>query len=532
METRNPRYDNDYVTLAFLKEYLGEEGNTDEIVKYSKNYGSQPSPPYNKNDTWMDETGLYVCVNPRSIGYYDPNDWQLIVDTKTINNYIITDELSLQDLLSRSETGKITTYVQLTDPAIDWDTSLAKNNHVYCLWKMLEDATSYIYIKLPTDPVTYTWSEIPDTVSEVWNLNGTKTIYGSKPQTYIAGDLWIIEEDATSIPEGCSPGDWVYAINSNTQYADTDWSKDSTVISQESLNSFTYDKTPELIDGLKYELSMNGRVVINGGNISAGSIQSNNYIPDTRGTKIQLSDGVIDTKNFKVDSYGNITATNGTFSGSITSTSGKIGNFTISQYSLVGGSGSSTVGMCSTSGQAYAFWAGAAASGSAPFRVGHDGSLTSSKGTIGGLTIASDRMYMSDTGLSSDGNSYAFWAGESNSAHGAASTNAKFKVGHDGILHAQNCIISGGTITGASSINIDNGSYWLNMGYGTGHPSVSGLNVGWGGMTINGGTYFAGAVQVDGFAACPDDVYFNLRGTNYNWQLRFARGLLVAYTTI
>lgn len=532
METKNPRYDNDYVTLAYLKEYLGEDGDSDEIIKYSKNYGSQPNPPYNKNDTWMNENGLYVCVNPRSIGYYDPNDWQLIVDTKTINNYIITDELKLQDLLSRSETGKITTYVQLTDPAVDWDTSLAKDNHVYSMWKMLEDATSYIYVKLPTDPVTYTWSEIPDTVSEIWNLSGTKTIHGSKPQTYIAGDLWIIEADATSIPEGCSPGDWVYAINSNTEYDSTDWSKDPTVIDQDSLNSFTYDKTPELIDGLKYELSTNGRVVINGGNISAGSIRSNNYIPDVRGTKIELSDGTIDCKNFKVSSDGTITATNGSFSGSITSTSGKIGNFTINQYSLVGGSGSSTVGMCSTSGQAYAFWAGAATSGSAPFRVGHDGSLTSTKGTIGGLTIASDRMYMSDTGLSSDGGSYAFWAGESNGAHGASSTNAKFKVGHNGILHAQDCIISGGTITGASSINIDNGSYWLNMGYGTGHPSVSGLNVGWGGMTINGGTYFAGVVQVDGFAACPDDVRFNLRGTNNNWQLRFARGLLVAYTAI
>lgn len=318
METKNPRYDNDYVTLAFLKEYLGEDKNTDEIVKYSKNYGSQPTPPYNKNDTWTNENGLYVCVNPRSIGGYDPNDWQLIVDTKTINNYIITDELSLQDLLNRSETGKIVTYVQLTDPSTDWDTSLAKDNHVYCMWKMLEDATSYIYIKLPTDPIAYTWSEIPDTVSEIWNLSGTKTIHGSKPQTYTAGDLWIIEEDATSIPEGCSPGDWVYAINSNTVYTSTDWSKDSTVISQDSLNSFTYDKTPELIDGLKYELSTNGRVVINGGNISAGSIQSNNYIPNVRGTKIQLSDGTIDTKNFKVSSDGTITATNGNFSGNIT----------------------------------------------------------------------------------------------------------------------------------------------------------------------------------------------------------------------
>ena len=50
--------------------------------------------------------------------------------------------------------------------------------------------------------------------------------------------------------------------------------------------------------------------------------------------------------------------------------------------------------------------------------------------------------------------------------------------------------IRGGTVSGstftAGSINIDNGTYWLKMGYGTNHPDVSGLNVtGSGGVNMH-----------------------------------------------
>lgn len=49
--------------------------------------------------------------------------------------------------------------------------------------------------------------------------------------------------------------------------------------------------------------------------ITSGSIQSNNYVANTRGTKINLTDGVIDTKNFKVDSTGNATMNNAILTG-------------------------------------------------------------------------------------------------------------------------------------------------------------------------------------------------------------------------
>ena len=81
---------------------------------------------------------------------------------------------------------------------------------------------------------------------------------------------------------------------------------------------------------------------------------------------------------FKVD-------TNGLYvKGEITSTSGDIGGYTINNHALVG----TNVGMSSLSGgYGHAFWAGAngaANSGSAPFRVGHDGKLWATNAEIKG----------------------------------------------------------------------------------------------------------------------------------------------------
>lgn len=65
--------------------------------------------------------------------------------------------------------------------------------------------------------------------------------------------------------------------------------------------------------------------------------------------------------------------------------SGTIAAFTISGDSLVG----SSVGMCGKSGTNYAFWAGDDTSSSAPFRVGHDGSLVATNANITGVINAS-----------------------------------------------------------------------------------------------------------------------------------------------
>ena len=69
--------------------------------------------------------------------------------------------------------------------------------------------------------------------------------------------------------------------------------------------------------------------------------------------------------------------------GNVTATSGKVANFTISGNDLIG----SNVGMGGASGSNYAFWAGSNSSHTAPFRVGHDGSLVATNASITGGSI-------------------------------------------------------------------------------------------------------------------------------------------------
>ena len=64
-----------------------------------------------------------------------------------------------------------------------------------------------------------------------------------------------------------------------------------------------------------FSVDLNGNVTLTG-----GEIKSSNYVAETSGTKINLSNGSIDTKNFKVDSNGNTTMNNAIINGTLSRT--------------------------------------------------------------------------------------------------------------------------------------------------------------------------------------------------------------------
>lgn len=148
--------------------------------------------------------------------------------------------------------------------------------------------------------------------------------------------------------------------------------------------------------------------------------------------------------------YGFYAVGNAYFNGTLVSSSGKIGGFTISQYTLVNNNGTSTVGICSTDGKGWAFWAGNTDGAKAPFHVGHNGKLyasgaeisgviTATSGKIGSFTLDSTYLQSSDktVGLSPTASDWAFWAG------GINTNNAKFRVNHAGSLYAEDATIKG-----------------------------------------------------------------------------------------
>lgn len=90
------------------------------------------------------------------------------------------------------------------------------------------------------------------------------------------------------------------------------------------------------------------------------------------------------------------------------------------------------------------------------------GRIVSGSGKIGNWNIGTDSLYIPNgTGISSNTNKWAFWAGESNNKNGASDTNAVFRVGHNGALIATNVAITG--IINANSGKI--GSFTLDNKY-------------------------------------------------------------------
>ena len=102
---------------------------------------------------------------------------------------------------------------------------------------------------------------------------------------------------------------------------------------------------------------------------------------------------VIASTNFNVDKNGNITCSNANITGKVTATSGKIAGYTINGNQLIGNS----VGLSGLSGEGWAFWAGSNTAGSAPFRVGHDGSLIATSADISGTITATSGTFQNCT---------------------------------------------------------------------------------------------------------------------------------------
>lgn len=68
-----PLYDNDLVNLGYLNTRL--EGTNTLLLSKTQNFGTIPTPPYRKYDTYMGSDGIYICIDERLIGDYNAADW-------------------------------------------------------------------------------------------------------------------------------------------------------------------------------------------------------------------------------------------------------------------------------------------------------------------------------------------------------------------------------------------------------------------------------------------------------------------------
>lgn len=178
-----------------------------------------------------------------------------------------------------------------------------------------------------------------------------------------------------------------------------------------TLNAGGFAWTDEWNDGepvWHYGVTKDGNAILNYlsvNKLSASQIEVSSIVTAINGDNtLTLSAGSINLNGY--------ISANGTFmldpAGNLKTTSGEIGGYTIGETRLT----AKNVGMCSTDGVEWAFWAGADTGAEAPFHVGHNGTLyasdaiisgsvTATSGTIGGCTIENNVLKVDSANIES-----------------------------------------------------------------------------------------------------------------------------------
>ena len=157
--------------------------------------------------------------------------------------------------------------------------------------------------------------------------------------------------------------------------------KSKSLIIDSTDSSFKFDISQDL-NG-KFKIKGRNKTLINISNDETFYLQSDNYENNAAGMRINLEDGSISAKDFKIDSYGNATfsgrleAASGTFEGKITG-----GSISIGEYFHVSNAGVLTASEVDISGK-----------------------INATNGKIGGWNINNEQIYSDsgDTILNADG---------------------------------------------------------------------------------------------------------------------------------
>lgn len=250
--SREPKYDNDYITKGYLDKQLSDSKNTisNQIDNLPKSYSVPPNPPYYKDSLLSYNNKLYQCIRDKLMGVFSINDWVVIATDDTTITDFIDNTYSVDKIqLEKQIDDKVESWYQSDDPANDWTTDILKAKHVGDYWYDTTTSNQYRFCKKNTNPVTYAWAKVDVPMSIYNQINSKKSIYTSKPTSYKKDDLWIVEDTISDddLPPGetenpVSKGDWVFATQDSDVYNKNHWIKRDTDVSIEYIENHYYTK--------------------------------------------------------------------------------------------------------------------------------------------------------------------------------------------------------------------------------------------------------------------------------------------------
>lgn len=231
-----------------------------------------------------------------------------------LNNILNSLILNLKNVLDSQSEVSLWFYSGIptteNEPYISWNSQEEHYGDIY-----YDQATGYVYQYSEEG-----WKRNKDTSlvqamaltnSELVTNEHERKVFFDVPVTpYSSGDWWIKEEGILYICQLGKTAELTYDeadfVPSN-QYS-------TTVALQQGEKLTVLQGTVQQItkDYVKFtDLATGGSTTIAGENIKTGVITSVNYASNSKGTKINLNNGTIDTKNFKLDEYGNVSLLNG-----------------------------------------------------------------------------------------------------------------------------------------------------------------------------------------------------------------------------
>lgn len=194
----------------------------DQIDGKAQIFVSQPTPPYNVGDLWVQgATGdIMRCSTARVSGSYTASDWTLAskyTDDTALTNWLSNTYASDKSDMQSQIDGKVQTYSQSSNPATSWTSEDEKAKHVGDLWYRTSTQKYYRY---KVSGSSYSWEEITATPpsSVVTVINSKAQIFTDQPTPpYNVGDLWF---NSTS-------DDIMTCVTARTSgnYTATDWAK-------------------------------------------------------------------------------------------------------------------------------------------------------------------------------------------------------------------------------------------------------------------------------------------------------------------
>lgn len=170
-----------------------------------RTFVTQPVPPYDVGDLWMDGTDVLTCMTERAEGsYFNKADWRKL-NKYTDDSFVDGIKNDLQNQID----GKVQTYSQNYDPSSDWRTENDRTKHTGDIWYNTDTKETRRWTGTDWEVLLNKDAE------EAVNLAKKKAqVFVAQPfPPYFVGDLWFDGKDiltcrTAKVAGSFSASDW------------------------------------------------------------------------------------------------------------------------------------------------------------------------------------------------------------------------------------------------------------------------------------------------------------------------------------